>query len=44
MDGEYWLYPAHYGDVMKVRVYCQGMDTDKPKDYISRKLIVHKYQ
>uniref|UniRef100_R4G2C9 GON-SepT-1 n=1 Tax=Sepioteuthis australis TaxID=61682 RepID=R4G2C9_9MOLL len=33
-DGEYWIYPAGlYGK--KLKVYCSGMQTANPKEYVS---------
>ena len=41
-DGEYWLYPPifnSHADVTKIKVYCKGMDSDNPTEYITCKWI-----
>ncbi|KAK6173833.1 hypothetical protein SNE40_017220 [Patella caerulea] len=35
VDGEYWLYPNAFGNDERVKVYCHGLTTDSPTDYIT---------
>ncbi|KAK6173782.1 hypothetical protein SNE40_017182 [Patella caerulea] len=35
VDGEYWLYPNAFGNDERVKVYCHGLSTDSPVDYIT---------
>ncbi|KAK6173913.1 hypothetical protein SNE40_017286 [Patella caerulea] len=34
-DREYWLYPEAFGYANKVKIYCHGMNTLNPKEYVS---------
>ncbi|KAK6173784.1 hypothetical protein SNE40_017184 [Patella caerulea] len=35
VDGEYWIYPNAFGNDERVKVYCHGLTTDSPTDYIT---------
>ncbi|ESO93729.1 hypothetical protein LOTGIDRAFT_153187 [Lottia gigantea] len=34
-DGEFWLYPLKYNNTERVKIYCDGLNTTTPKEYVS---------
>ncbi|ESO93793.1 hypothetical protein LOTGIDRAFT_153264 [Lottia gigantea] len=34
-DGEYWLYPQVYDSTKRVKIYCHGLNTTTPKEYVT---------
>ncbi|ESO93727.1 hypothetical protein LOTGIDRAFT_153184 [Lottia gigantea] len=34
-DGEFWLYPLQYNNTERVKIYCDGLNTTAPTEYVT---------